>query len=97
MIGQERRGETDGQVKSLTTVGGKQPSKPLITLSTPLGRLKIKNKHISLLTAAATFAVILNVRIVDGLEANRCLAILVFATILWATEVERMSIPIAHD
>lgn len=87
MIGKERRGEADGQVKSLTISGTKVPSKPLFTLPTPMGPIKVKGKYVSLLIAAAAFATILNVPLVDGVQANRCLAILVFATILWATEV----------
>jgi phosphate transporter len=91
MIGKERRGETDGRVKSLITVGGRQePSRPLVTLSTPLGTLRINGKHISFLAAVTAFVAILKLPIVNGGEANRCLAILVFATILWATEVSRL-------
>jgi len=88
MIGKERRGEIDGRVKSLITVGGRKGNTaPLITLPTPLGTLRIKGKHVSLLVAVAAFFAILSTPIVDGAEANRCLAILVLATILWASEV----------
>ena len=91
MIGKERRGETDGQVKSLITVGGRQePSRTFATLSTPIGTLRLNAKHISFLAAIVAFVAILKIPVVSGGEANRCLAILVFATILWATEVSSL-------
>lgn len=87
MIGQERRGENDGQVKSLIMTGGKEKAPPLFVLPTPFGGFRVKTKYISFLVALACFIAILNVQLVNGKEANRCLAILVFATIMWATEV----------
>lgn len=91
MIGKERRGEVDGRLRSLITVGGRKVSSaPLISLPTPLGTLRIYGKHVSFIAAVAAFTTILKIPIVDGAEANRCLAILVFATILWATEVSSL-------
>lgn len=87
MIGRERRGEADGH---LETVGGTlavQQEAEAVQIRTPLGRLKLKRRHIWQAIAAAVFLTLLNVQSVDGDEANRCFAILVFATILWATEV----------
>lgn len=51
------------------------------------GRVKITKKRISLAVAAVVFTVLLNVQVVEGEEANRCFAVLVFSTIMWATEV----------
>ena len=88
MIGKERRGEGDGQVKNLTPGhSAGDDTTPLLDIPTPVGKVKVTGKRVSLIVAAATFVTLLNVQVVDGLEANRCFAILVFATILWATEV----------
>jgi len=87
MIGRERRGEADGH---LETVGGTlavQQEAEAVQISTPLGRLKLKRRHIWKVIAVAVFLALLRVQSVDGDEANRCFAILVFATIFWATEV----------
>ncbi|KAF8322610.1 SPX-domain-containing protein [Clavulina sp. PMI_390] len=101
MIGQERRGEVDGHVKSLTATGGRTRtgSRSLFILRTPLGPVAIKLQLVSLLCALGAFALILNVPFVDGEQQNRCFAILVFATIMWATEaiplfVTSISIPL---
>jgi len=91
MIGRERRGEADGH---LETVGGTlavQQEAEAVQISTPLGRLKLKRRHIWKVIAIAVFLTLLHVQSVDGDEANRCFAILVFATILWATEVKLSS------
>ena len=88
MIGRERRGEIDGH---LETVGGTladQQEAKAVQIPTPLGRLKLKRRHIWQAIAVAVFLTLLRVQSVDGDEANRCFAILVFATILWATEVK---------
>ena len=88
MIGTERRGERDGQVKNLvpsSAVDNETP--PLANIPTPVGGIKVTGNRISLLIALASFIILLNVKTVDGPEASRCLAIFVFATILWATEV----------
>lgn len=89
MIGRERRGEVDGH---LDTVGGTlevQQEAKAVQISTPLGHLKLKRRHIWQAIAFAVFLILLRVQSVNGDEANRCFAILVFATILWATEVNR--------
>ena len=88
MIGKERRGERDGQVKNLVPASAvNDDSPPLARIPTPLGGIKVTGKRISLLLALSAFIILLNVKTVDGPEASRCLAIFVFATILWATEV----------
>ena len=84
MISQARRGED-----STVPMGGTlvvEPEKGLLNLPTPAGRLKITAKRLYLLLAIAVFAVLLSVKVVEGAEANKCFAILTFATILWATE-----------
>ena len=85
MIGQARRGEEGG----LLTMGGSlvpEPEKGLLDVQTPAGRVKLTMKQLYLGLALVVFAVLLNIRVVKGAEANKCFAILVFATILWATE-----------
>ncbi|KAG8740729.1 low-affinity phosphate transporter [Ceratobasidium sp. 414] len=83
MIGKERRGEgTDGQVKALGLGHADSRATPLFTF---LG-LRFTKKKTFLLLAVILFVMLLNVQMVEGKEANRCLAILIFATTLWATE-----------
>jgi phosphate transporter len=86
MIGKERRGETDGPPKGLGTLLQLEAD-PLIAVPTPVGRFRITGKRISRLIAIAVFVALLNIEVLDQVEANHCFAILVFATILWATEV----------
>ncbi|TFK50172.1 SPX-domain-containing protein, partial [Heliocybe sulcata] len=87
MIGRARRGE-DGQQSD--TMGGPvvqtEPEKALVAFRTPVGQLRVTRKMLSLLIAVAVFVTLLNVQIVEGQAANRCFAILIFATIMWATE-----------
>jgi len=86
MIGQERRGEG-----SRMDLGGatlvKDPEKPLVNIPTPVGRFKITSKLIWGTVASVAFVVLLNMNIFQAEEAKNCLAILVFCTILWASEV----------
>ncbi|KLO17367.1 SPX-domain-containing protein [Schizopora paradoxa] len=85
MIGQERRGETDGQVKAL---GGhiEIEENAVLAIATPVGKFRLTRKHISLVVALVVFVTLLNVEVVDGLPANNCLAVLIFSTIMWASE-----------
>lgn len=86
MIGQERRGEG-----SRMDLGGatlvKDPEKPLVNIPTPVGRFKITSKLIWGTIASVAFIVLLNMDIFQAEEAKNCFAILVFCTILWASEV----------
>ncbi|KAJ1307545.1 hypothetical protein OPQ81_001642 [Rhizoctonia solani] len=83
MIGKERRGEgTDGRVKALGFGHADSQAEPLLTIY----GLKLTKRKLILLFAIALFVALLNVHMVEGKEANRCLAILIFATVLWATE-----------
>ena len=87
MILSERRGEgEDGGPKSLITTNA-AAAKPLFTI----GGVKFKTKHLSLLVAVGVFAALLAFPTLESKEASRCLALLVFATILWATEVSVQS------
>ncbi|KAI0711847.1 Sodium/sulfate symporter [Cerioporus squamosus] len=88
MINQARRGE-DGA--GMMTMGGSllvepEPEKGLLNVQTPAGRVKLTTKQLYLVAAIVVFIVLLNIDYIDGAEANKCFAILVFATILWATE-----------
>jgi phosphate transporter len=87
MIGRERRGDIDGQVKAIGASLIKDDESGLLEVGTPMGRFKLTNKKISIVVAVAALLTLLNVQTVKGVEANRCFAILVFSTIMWATEV----------
>ena len=87
MIGHARRGE--GEPGTVRALGGTlllEPEKGLLDVQTPAGRFKLTTKQLNLLVAVTVFIVLLNVHSVNGEEANRCFAILAFATIMWATE-----------
>jgi phosphate transporter len=84
MIGKERRGEgADGRVKALGLGHVDSQADPLFVLF----GLKFTRRKTFLVIAIILFVVLLNIQMVEGREANRCLAILIFATTLWATEV----------
>ncbi|KDQ24963.1 hypothetical protein PLEOSDRAFT_52207 [Pleurotus ostreatus PC15] len=85
MIGRERRGELDGEPKGIGSVL-LQESDAVLAVPTPVGRIRIKRKHIYAAIAVAVFVILLNVQTVEGSEANKCFAILMFSTVLWATE-----------
>ncbi|KAF8799051.1 SPX-domain-containing protein [Phlegmacium glaucopus] len=85
MIGRQRRGEDDTQnILGATLVQGPEPT--VVDIPTPVGRFKITKRNIFKVVALAIFIFLLNVQVVKGGEANRCFAILIFCTILWATE-----------
>lgn len=91
MINNERRGEAGGQVRSLGN-GEIEPmafstSSHNFVFRTRFGTLRFKKKKGFLPIAAIMFIGILQARVVAGVEANNCFAILIFATLLWATEV----------
>ncbi|KAG7090181.1 hypothetical protein E1B28_011788 [Marasmius oreades] len=99
MIGRERRGEGGGDAdRPLGATLVKEEKPGLFEIPTPAGKLKITKKKLYLLISMAIFAALLSVSIVPGKEANRCFAVLVFCTILWATEaiplfVTSLSVP----
>jgi phosphate transporter len=89
MIGRERRGE-----------GGTPLGAPVDTteekafeVHTRVGRVRLSRRKTWIIISALIFATLLNVSIVEGDEANRCFAVLVFATLLWATEVRQSPSP----
>ncbi|KAI0763315.1 Sodium/sulfate symporter [Trametes elegans] len=87
MISQARRG--GGDEGGMIAMGGSlivEPERGLLNVQTPVGRVKLTSKMLYALVALVVFLVLLNVQTIDGREANKCFAILVFATILWATE-----------
>ncbi|KAE9390604.1 SPX-domain-containing protein [Gymnopus androsaceus JB14] len=85
MIGRERRGEGPAS-SSLGATLVKEPELGLFSVPTPFGRLAITRRIVYLIIALVVFVVLLNVQVVEDGEANRCFAVLVFCTILWATE-----------
>jgi phosphate transporter len=89
MIGRERRGEGDGNIKTIGATLVTEEEGCLLRVATPVGHFKLTRKKIFLVLAITVFVVLLNVPVVDEVEANRCFAILIFSTIMWATEVYR--------
>lgn len=93
MIGRERRGELDGEPKGIGSVLLQESDAVVLAVPTPVGRIRIKRKHIYAAIAVAVFVILLNVQTVEGSEANKCFAILMFSTVLWATEVRNYFLP----
>ncbi|KAA1467267.1 Sodium/sulfate symporter [Dentipellis sp. KUC8613] len=95
MIGRERRGEGGTPLEIAGDLGDEKG----LHVKTPLGSLRVSRRKIWALLSVLVFVLLLNVQSVEGVTANRCFAILVFATILWATEaiplfVTSMMIPL---
>lgn len=86
MIGQARRGHEDGTVRTLGGTLVLEPEKGLLDVSTPVGHVKFTRNHVAVVVSLVAFAVLLNVSVVEDVTANRCFAVLVFATLMWATE-----------
>jgi phosphate transporter len=86
MIGRERRGEGD-TLDAAGAVLANPPEPAFISIYTPVGRLKITKKYVFRVIAVVVFIILLNTTVLEEREANKCLAILTFCTILWATEV----------
>lgn len=88
MITQERRGEIgDGEVKAFGDSPHKEPGPALIDFETRWGRVRINKRWIFSLIAILVFTVLLLNPVLDRPEPSNCFAVLCFATILWATEV----------
>lgn len=86
MIGRERRGEGAAHdLTGATLVHGSESA--LADIPTPVGRFRITKRRIAMLSAVAVLVLLLNVPILKEQAPNRCLAILSFCTVLWATEV----------
>jgi phosphate transporter len=88
------RGATEESVvvEGTPRVVNAEEEKGLVNVPTPLGRLKVTKQQVSFLIAVVVGIVLLNVSVVEGIEASRCLAVLVFCTILWATEVSTLTL-----
>jgi phosphate transporter len=85
MIGRERRGE-----------GGTPLGAPVDTteekafeVRTRVGRFRFSRRKAWVVLSVFIFSILLNVQTVQEEEANRCFAVLIFVTLLWATEVCR--------
>ncbi|KAI9013901.1 SPX domain-containing protein [Phycomyces nitens] len=80
MVGQERKVQTVGVGES-----------DMMQIKTPCGTLKIDREQAThtffLVASILVFIILLQVEIFAHIEQNRCFAILVFASILWAGEV----------
>jgi phosphate transporter len=88
MIGQERRGEIgDGGIKGVGIPAVSERKRALFRVHTRWGTFRVTKRIFFLTIALAVFFTLLNVKVLDRVEANNCLAILTFASILWATEV----------
>ncbi|KAF8963087.1 SPX domain-containing protein [Flammula alnicola] len=85
MIGRERRGEGAAEDAAGATLV-QEAEAAIADIPTPVGKFKITKRRIFKVVALAIFALLLNVQVVKGEEANRCFAILSFCTVLWATE-----------
>ncbi|PPQ69298.1 hypothetical protein CVT26_001616 [Gymnopilus dilepis] len=87
MIGRERRGEL-GADDLAGAVLLHEPEAPVVDLPTLVGkyRIKITKRNIFKMLAFLTLVTLLNVQVVESQAANRCFAILMFCTVLWATE-----------
>lgn len=87
MIGSERRGGENGTPKAIVPSAIKEAKAAIIDIETPIGRFRVTRRKLFMLAAIVVLIILLNVQTVEGVEANRCFAILVFCTIMWATEV----------
>ncbi|KAJ7191148.1 SPX domain-containing protein [Mycena pura] len=86
MIGRERRGDGETLVGAVLLEQDDEPSKPGWMLGLGRARVRVTKRKLAMLCALAIFIALLNTQMVEGREANRCCAILVFCTVLWATE-----------
>ena len=83
MIEHERRG--DGGLPRSVAIA--VPEENGVVVKTPIGKLRFSRRHIWVTVSVLAFLTLLKVQTVEDDAANRCFAILIFATILWATEV----------
>lgn len=88
MIGQERRGEIgDGGIKGVGIPAVNERKRALFRVHTRWGRFRVTKRIFFLTIGLVVFFTLLNVKVLDRVEANNCMAVLAFATVLWATEV----------
>lgn len=86
MIAQERKGQVEGEPTAMASLL-KKPGPALFYINTPVGNIRVTRKMLWKIAAGCVFLVLLNVKTLNAVEANRCFAILMFCTILWASEV----------
>ncbi|KAF9230363.1 SPX domain-containing protein [Melanogaster broomeanus] len=86
MLAQERRGAVDSAGTSGGTILVQEEEIGILDISTPLGGFKLTRKKIALIVAVTVFIALMNTDVIEGTEANKCFAILVFSTIMWASE-----------
>jgi phosphate transporter len=98
MIGRERRGgDVVGPGASLVrtdedddALGDGNLKQGRVELNLGFAKLRVTKKKVAALIAVGVFVWLLNTRMIEGPEeANRCYAVLMFCTLLWATEVLR--------
>ncbi|KAG6816670.1 hypothetical protein H0H87_004030 [Tephrocybe sp. NHM501043] len=85
MIAQQRRGDVEDEPMTIGALF-KPPGPGLFFIPTPLGTIRVTKKMIFKIIAGIIFVALLNFPVMEGKEANRCFAILIFCTFLWATE-----------
>ncbi|KAJ6543566.1 SPX domain-containing protein [Mycena vulgaris] len=86
MIGRERRGDGDGAGVTGASLLKEEEENGKGGLRLGPLRLRVTKKKVAMLFAIAVFVGLLNTQTVEGREANRCFAVLMFCTVLWATE-----------
>ncbi|KAH0833368.1 hypothetical protein J3R83DRAFT_12469 [Lanmaoa asiatica] len=87
MLAQERRGAADASDMMGGGILVRQEENGIISIPTPLGGFTFKRKRVPLIVAITVFIALMNTdTIKDGPEASRCFAILIFSTIMWASE-----------
>jgi primosomal replication protein N len=88
MVGERRQQDTQLKV---VTEGHSASEKTHSLVRTPLGSLRVptwlSGKAIIFVFAVIVLGVIIKVQPFDRVEESNCLAMLVFCTLLWATEV----------
>lgn len=88
MLAQERRGTADPSDLMGGGILVREEENGTVGFPTPLGAFRLKRKRIALIVAIIVFIALMNTDIIkDGPEANKCFAILIFSTIMWASEV----------
>ncbi|KAJ7082710.1 SPX domain-containing protein [Mycena belliarum] len=86
MIGRARHGSGDAAGATLQDEEQEEDGKPGVVLRWGRLRFRVTKKKLAMLFAVAVFVALLNNQTVEGREANRCFAVLMFCTVLWATE-----------
>ena len=88
MLAQERRGEAGASDMRGGAILSREEESGVMDIPTPLGGFRLKRKRLSLIVAITVFIILMNSSVVkEGPEANKCFAILIFSSIMWASEV----------